>query len=66
MKIRAELVEGLADAWCRWPGVAISMRVRCLHALGVDADHGVLRMSFVHYNTEDEVDRLLEALDHLL
>lgn len=39
---------------------------RCLHALGVDPGHGVLRLSFVHYTTADEVDRLTEALDHVL
>ena len=39
---------------------------RCLRALGVDASHGVLRLSFVHYTSEAEVDRLLEALDHVL
>ncbi len=40
--------------------------VRALHALGVDPAHGVLRMSFVHYTTKDEVDRLIAALDEAL
>jgi cysteine desulfurase family protein (TIGR01976 family) len=30
--------------------------------LGVEADGGMVRVGFVHYNTADEVDRLLEAL----
>jgi len=30
--------------------------------LGVEKDGGFLRIGFVHYNTEDEVDRVLEAL----
>ncbi len=29
--------------------------------LGVEKDGGFLRIGFVHYNTEDEVDRLLES-----
>ncbi|MFZ5963931.1 aminotransferase class V-fold PLP-dependent enzyme [Thalassococcus sp. BH17M4-6] len=40
--------------------------VRALKALGVDHDKGVLRMSFVHYTTEDEVARLITALDAVL
>jgi len=31
--------------------------------LGVENDGGFLRIGFVHYNTEDEVDRVLEALE---
>jgi len=30
--------------------------------LGVEADGGFLRIGFVHYNTEEEVDRVLDAL----
>lgn len=40
--------------------------VRILEAMGVDPGHGVLRMSFVHYNTEEEVSRLVEALGVML
>jgi len=40
--------------------------VRPLSAMGVDPDHGVLRMSFTHYTTAEEVDRLIRALDHVL
>jgi selenocysteine lyase/cysteine desulfurase len=39
---------------------------RALDAQRVDPAKGVLRMSFVHYATEDEVDRLIAALDHVL
>ena len=35
-------------------------------ALGIDTDEGVLRASFVHYTSKDEVDRLIAALDRLL
>jgi selenocysteine lyase/cysteine desulfurase len=34
--------------------------------MGVDLGQGVLRMSFVHYTTRDEVDRLSGALARLL
>ena len=40
--------------------------VRALEALGLDPAHGVLRLSFVHYTTREEVDRLITALDHVL
>jgi selenocysteine lyase/cysteine desulfurase len=36
---------------------------RLLEALGVDPAHGVLRLSFVHYTTPEEVDRLIKALE---
>ncbi|HWA19066.1 MAG TPA: aminotransferase class V-fold PLP-dependent enzyme [Devosia sp.] len=36
---------------------------RCLQALGLDPERGVLRMSFVHYTTPAEVQRLISALD---
>lgn len=40
--------------------------VRPLAALGVDAEAGVLRLSFVHYTSAAEVDRLISALDRVL
>jgi selenocysteine lyase/cysteine desulfurase len=40
--------------------------VRPLRAMGVDPAKGVLRLSFVHYTSPAEVDRLIEALDHVL
>jgi selenocysteine lyase/cysteine desulfurase len=39
---------------------------RLIEALGVDIDDGVVRASFVHYTSEQEVNRLMEALDSLL
>jgi len=39
---------------------------RALSAMGVDAAKGVLRLSFTHYTTRDEVDQLLTALDEVL
>ena len=40
--------------------------VRLLEAMGVDPAHGALRLSFVHYNSAEEMTRLLEALDAVL
>jgi selenocysteine lyase/cysteine desulfurase len=40
--------------------------VRLLEALGIDPEHGVLRLSFVHYTHPDEVTRLIGALDAVL
>lgn len=40
--------------------------VRALAAQGANPDHGVLRMSFVHYTARAEVDQLIAALDRVL
>ncbi len=40
--------------------------VRPLEAMGVDLDKGVLRLSFVHYTNETEVQHLIAALDKAL
>lgn len=39
---------------------------RLVEALGIDADHGVLRFSFLHYTSPAEIDQLIEALDQVL
>ena len=39
---------------------------RLVEALGLEAEDGVVRVSMVHYNTADEIDRLIEILDPLL
>ncbi|MEL7256359.1 MAG: aminotransferase class V-fold PLP-dependent enzyme [Pseudomonadota bacterium] len=39
---------------------------RPLQAMGIDLDKGVLRLSFVHYTTRAEIDKLLTALDETL
>lgn len=36
---------------------------RLLEALGIDPNHGVLRLSFTHYTTPAEIDQLIAALD---
>jgi len=40
--------------------------VRVIKALGEDPDHGVLRLSFVHYTSQHEVMKLIHALDQVL
>ena len=64
---------GLAE-----PGAAVATRLakhgimaagghfyawRLLEALGIDPNHGVLRLSFVHYTTPEEINQLIAALD---
>lgn len=39
---------------------------RLLEGLGISPGHGVLRLSFTHYTTPEEVDRLIRALDEEL
>lgn len=39
---------------------------RLVEALGLGADHGVLRMSFVHYTSQQEIEQLIKALDQVL
>lgn len=40
--------------------------VRPLQAMGVDLAQGVLRVSFTHYTSQQEIDQLLEALERVL
>ena len=40
--------------------------VRTIGAMGCDADEGVLRLSFVHYTTDGEVQQLMKGLDACL
>ena len=39
---------------------------RAVQSLGLESTGGVIRVSMVHYNTLDEVDRLIQALDRCL
>ena len=40
--------------------------VRLLKGLGIDPEHGVLRLSFVHYTARSEIEQLMKALDRVL
>ena len=56
MEISSELVKhGIAtrnDNFYAW---------RCLKALDIDTEDGVVRSSMVHYNSIEDVDRLINA-----
>ena len=55
-----EVAEGLAERGIAvWDGDYYAVEV--MTRLGLEPD-GAVRAGFVHYNTFDEVDRLLEAL----
>lgn len=47
-------------------GAADFYSVRVIEAMGVKPDPGVLRVSFVHYTSPGEVDKLISALDETL
>ncbi|MGH1413106.1 MAG: aminotransferase class V-fold PLP-dependent enzyme [Pelagimonas sp.] len=40
--------------------------VRALTAMGINPEHGVLRLSFTHYTSEQEMTKLITALDAVL
>ena len=40
--------------------------VRPLDAMGIEPDPGVLRLSFLHYTTDDEVEQLIAGLEAVL
>ena len=39
---------------------------RLIEDLGLDSQNGVVRVSMVHYNTESELDRLIQVLDDII
>jgi selenocysteine lyase/cysteine desulfurase len=39
---------------------------RLIEALGLQAQGGVVRVSMAHYNTVEEIDRLIECLDEAI
>ena len=47
-------------------GVGHFYAYRLIEALNLDTDDGVLRTSFVHYTTAEEVTRLIQELDDLI
>jgi selenocysteine lyase/cysteine desulfurase len=46
-----------------WSGNMYAVEV--CERLGLEADGGFVRLGMVHYNTTDEVDTVLQALDEL-
>lgn len=47
-------------------GVGDFYAYRLVKALGIDPKQGLVRVSFVHYTSEEEVDRVVQALDQHL
>ena len=64
-KTPQELAQGLAKQGIM-VGAGHFYAVRLLEAMGVDPATGVLRLSFVHYTSPQELQRLLVALNSLL
>jgi len=61
-----ELASRLSRDYKLGVGAGNYYAVRLLEALNIDPGKGALRASFVHYTSEDEVSRLLSALDTLI
>lgn len=60
-----ELVAPLAEAGV-FAAAGHFYAVRLLEALDVDPQRGVLRLSFLHYNSAADLERLIAVLDRLL
>ena len=61
----SQIEQGLAKRGIN-AGAGDFYAVRLLQAMGVSPDPGVVRLSFVHYTTRAEVDRMLDALEQAL
>ena len=59
------VVEGLAQADIA-AGYGHFYAYRLMERLGIDPNEGVVRLSMAHYNTMNEVNRAIAALDRLL
>jgi cysteine desulfurase family protein (TIGR01976 family) len=61
----ANLAERLAEAKLG-VGVGNFYAYRLVKALGIDTYDGAVRVSFVHYTSQEEVERIIGALDRML
>jgi selenocysteine lyase/cysteine desulfurase len=61
----AQVVRRLADRGFM-AGNGNFYAVRLLEAMGVDPKRGAVRLSFVHYNSTQEILRAIDALDSIL
>ncbi|HTL50796.1 MAG TPA: aminotransferase class V-fold PLP-dependent enzyme [Steroidobacteraceae bacterium] len=64
-KSSADVAARLADAKLG-VGVGNFYAYRLIKSLGIDTEDGAVRVSFVHYTSKDEVDRLMRELDRCL
>ena len=53
---RHRIAIGNGDFWAR----------RCITALGLTPEDGVVRVGIAHYNSAGDIDRLIKALDEAL
>ena len=61
----SDLAQALADEGINvWSGH--NYAIELVKQLGLDGSEGVLRIGLAHYNTEEEVDRVVGALRNLL
>ncbi len=61
----AAIAQKLIDAKIG-PGQSHFYAYRLIDALGVDTDEGVVRLSLVHYNSMEDVQRAVNVLDEIL
>jgi selenocysteine lyase/cysteine desulfurase len=61
----AELASRLANAKLG-VGVGNFYAYRLIQSLGIDAEDGAVRLSFVHYTSKEEVDRLIGEITRCL
>nr|OQO25863.1 hypothetical protein B0A51_07949 [Rachicladosporium sp. CCFEE 5018] len=59
-----DAIEAKSDFACRW-GAFYSNRL-CEEVMGLDPVDGVVRVSLVHYNTEDEIKGYVKVLDEVV
>lgn len=59
----ADVAAGLAGRHRVGAGAGHFYAHRCVEALGIDPARGVLRLSFVHYTSREDIEQLLRALD---
>jgi selenocysteine lyase/cysteine desulfurase len=62
----SEIVERLSEKFIAVRNGHFYAR-RCIEALGLeDPEEGIIRVSLVHYNTEEEVERIVDVLRTLI
>lgn len=59
-----EAIESRSNFGCRWGSFYSNRLVE--EVLGLDPVDGVVRVSLLHYNTEEEIRRYVEVLDQVL
>jgi len=59
-----EAIESKSNFGCRWGHFYSKRMVDDL--LGLEKQDGVIRVSMVHYNTEEEIRKYVDVLDEVL